>query len=555
MKNSDYLIQYVKESPKSYLIVAICVTIVGMLEFVGITSLLPAVSILLGEDEPNLPKRILVLIEDLGPKIVILIYLCAVIIQTSLTYFSEVYFLKKMGDWRTNLSLDYVKNLLNANFYDIRKLMPGEAEIIITRNVGFAVRNRHKTALFISDSIIAFFYSTIALFISPQAFILFFLLGLIYGLINRKFLSLRVGYAKKSSQGYLNAAKMLSEYINDFRGLQTANKKLLSKLMKHKLSFAGSNQVSNDVINVGIKSASQPVMLLLLIVGVAMSKIIFLINNGEILIMLYLFYRAAPKLISIARGYGEIIQDSPVDLTPEIILWKNRSRKLIKAINISKKKNEVFLKKVSFTHNKKPLLDKIDMKINAGELVVLMGKSGSGKSTLLDLICGYITPHQGKISLLGIDPASIKFENLLLPDVSLLRTESIVISGTLISNIAFLEENPDSSRVLELLNKVGLQEIISSDGLYTVIESKGANLSAGQRQRLLIARALYKSPKLLILDEPTSNLDAVTEKDINKLLVSLKRKIIVIIVSHRKELIQNADSVYKLENQKLNLVS
>ena len=67
MKNSDYLIQYVKESPKSYLIVAICVTIVGMLEFVGITSLLPAVSILLGEDEPNLPKRILVLIEDLGP--------------------------------------------------------------------------------------------------------------------------------------------------------------------------------------------------------------------------------------------------------------------------------------------------------------------------------------------------------------------------------------------------------------------------------------------------------------------------------------------------------
>ena len=177
MKNSDYLIQYVKESPKSYLIVAICVTIVGMLEFVGITSLLPAVSILLGEDEPNLPKRILVLIEDLGPKIVILIYLCAVIIQTSLTYFSEVYFLKKMGDWRTNLSLDYVKNLLNANFYDIRKLMPGEAEIIITRNVGFAVRNRHKTALFIADSIIAFFYSTIALFISPQAFILFFFIA------------------------------------------------------------------------------------------------------------------------------------------------------------------------------------------------------------------------------------------------------------------------------------------------------------------------------------------------------------------------------------------
>ncbi len=551
MKHRDYLIGYVRENPRTYLVVALLGTLIGLFEFVGIAFLLPAVTIVLGEAPVGVPTVVLSVLDKVGLPIVISAYFAAVLLQAWIAYASEAYFLKEMAKWRTKLSVDYVRNVLQADFFASRDLKPGEAEIIITRNVGYAVRNRHRTALFLTDSILAIFYSLIALVVSPHAFVLFIMLGAIYALLHRRLTGLRVAYSKRSGLQYLKAAQLVSEYLHDFRGLQTANKSRLEQAVRHELEMAGRAQEANDIINAGIRLSSQPIMLLMVAAGVAISKILFAISNAQILMMLYVFYRAAPKLIALARGYGEIIQDSPVDITPEILRWHDRRRQLPEGSEGSIGPAGIAFRGVDFLHEGKLILKDVNMDVRPGELVALVGRSGSGKSTLLDLLCGFTRPQVGEIRVWGQDPAGIRYEDWLMPSVSLLRPESVLITGSVASNIALLEEAPDRERIAGLVQRVGLEDILGQYGLDTPIQARGDNLSAGQRQRLLLARALYKSPALLILDEPTSNLDVRTEHDINQLLASLKGSITMVVVSHRGKLLKEADRIYRIEGQTL----
>ena len=132
--------------------------------------------------------------------------------------------------------------------------------------------------------------------------------------------------------------------------------------------------------------------------------------------------------------------------------------------------------------------------------------------------------------------------------IGLLRPESVVVSGTWVENVAFLTDDSDVKRVEQLLRDVGLLDHVRLHpaGIHAPIAARGGNLSAGQRQRLLLARMLYRDPELLILDEPTSNLDSGTELFIHQLLFSLRKERTIIVVSHRDALLQHADRVYEV---------
>ena len=546
MNNLNHLLNYFRESPKTYLTVVLIATVAGLFELIGITSILPAISLYLGESNINIPTFLNDLIEMIGIEMILVLFIVVIIIQTCLFYISESYFLKKMGVWRTNLTLEYIDNLLESDFKFINKLKPGEAETIITKNVGYAVRNRHKTAMFLSNLTLTFFYLTIAIYFSPLVFFLFFLLGFFYMILNRLFLKLRVFHSSESNSRYFKAAQILSENLSDFRGIQASNKKQLKNILNESLKKASEHHVKNDVINAGINLIGQPTLILMLFIGIFISKYLLNIENTEILVMIYIFYRAAPKLILISKGYGEIIQDSPVDLTPEILKWKRRRRSNLIDKKLNFDSTKIIAENLSFSHGNKIILNKINFTINKGDLFLIRGKSGSGKSTLLDLICGFIKPSKGSINVFGLTPSISKYENYLLPFVSILREETNIIEGTLADNISYLNETQNKYRIRDLIFKVGLEEIYSNEGINLIIKSKGSNLSAGQRQRLLLARALYKKPKLLILDEPTSNLDIRNENQINNLLISLKSELTIIMISHSSLIFKDADQVYDI---------
>ena len=557
MKSNNYLLLkgYIQEDPKVYGRVVVFSLLIGFFEFVGVSFLMPVISLFLGEPVTGVPVFVESLVLNVVPFILVVLFLFMVLFQSGLNILNEFFFVSAMARWRTSLSMDYVKNILDADFRYYNQLNPGEMEVMITRNIGFAMKIRHRTAVFLSENILALFYIGIALYISIYTFFLFLMVGLIYYLINRHTLHLRMEYSLIAKEKYIKSSQHISEYFSDIRTLLSYPKHFFMTKVSAELIGAADAQRKTDKINVFVKHIHQPVMLLLIFCAIGFSKSWLELENAKILVMLYIFYRAAPKMIEVAKGYGEIIGDSPSDVTPEIIKWKELAR-LNPGVVLPETDYSIEIIGGRVCFGDEILLDDLDFSIPNCSLNVIVGKSGSGKSTLLDVLCGFrkIT-EGGELRIGGLDSGELDFEQFLQKHVALVKPESVIVSGSIAENIAYLSDTIDREQIELLVTQLKLDDFLDErKGIDTYIDARGANLSAGQRQRIVIARALYKQPTLLLLDEPTSNLDRKTEQDVNNLIAELKGKITMLIVSHREGILSLADSVYKVEEKRMNRV-
>ena len=186
------------------------------------------------------------------------------------------------------------------------------------------------------------------------------------------------------------------------------------------------------------------------------------------------------------------------------------------------------LEKVCFSYDteiKKEVLHDVSLTVNEGDFVGLTGKSGAGKTTLVDMILGLLPPTKGTYS---IDGNIITAHNQLAPFFGYVSQNPCIITGTVAENVIFGRE-PNAEQVERVLKMAQLDEFRSD--MY--LAENGKNISGGQKQRIAIARALYGNPKLLILDEATASLDALTEEKISNVIASLKGKCTVIAIAHR----------------------
>ncbi len=191
-------------------------------------------------------------------------------------------------------------------------------------------------------------------------------------------------------------------------------------------------------------------------------------------------------------------------------------------------RNQLRLEKVCFsydTENKKEVLHDVCLTVNEGDFIGLTGKSGAGKTTLMDMILGLLPPTKGTYS---VDGNIITAHNQLAPFFGYVSQNPCIITETVAENVIFGRE-PNAEQVERVLKMAQLDEF--QPDMY--LAENGKNISGGQKQRIAIARALYGNPKLLILDEATASLDALTEEKISNVIASLKGKCTVIAIAHR----------------------
>jgi len=203
----------------------------------------------------------------------------------------------------------------------------------------------------------------------------------------------------------------------------------------------------------------------------------------------------------------------------------------------------------SYNRNEKKILKNVNIKITKNNVTGLFGDSGSGKTTLLNLICYLIKPTSGKI-FVDDEPVENLFKSYQ-KTIGYVSQKVHLIDDTIINNILLGQDNDAFNNELfdQILKKTGLDNVINnfSLGKYTKIGERGERLSGGQQQRIGIARALYKEPSILILDEATSNLDEKSEKQIFESLKVFKNNMTIIIVSHKKSIMELCDKVFKVE--------
>lgn len=205
---------------------------------------------------------------------------------------------------------------------------------------------------------------------------------------------------------------------------------------------------------------------------------------------------------------------------------------------------------VCFSYGKKEIFRKLNLQIHKGQAIAIIGSSGIGKSTFADLLLGLLEPQSGYIKIdnnivSGIDKSIWGYvpQNIYLRDASIKE------------NVAFgeNEDNIDEDKVLKALSNANALEYINNleDGINTIVGDRGIQLSGGQIQRIGIARALYRSPKVLIMDESTSALDSDTESCIMRTIDNLHGNITLIIIAHRISTIKSCDIIYEIKNGEL----
>ncbi|MEY2671775.1 MAG: hypothetical protein RL687_192 [Candidatus Parcubacteria bacterium] len=209
-------------------------------------------------------------------------------------------------------------------------------------------------------------------------------------------------------------------------------------------------------------------------------------------------------------------------------------------------------KQVKFQHkmaNTEALKD-VSFDVQRGETIAFVGPSGAGKTTLVKLLVGLYNPAGGKISYNGIQSADIDL-NELRTQIGFVTQDTQLFAGTIRENLLFVNPNATDEMCLDALNKSACDGLLSraEKGLDTVIGENGVKVSGGEKQRISIARALLRKPKLLIFDEATSSLDSLTEEEISKTIQSVSESSnhITVLIAHRLSTIMHADRIYVLE--------
>jgi subfamily B ATP-binding cassette protein MsbA len=211
-------------------------------------------------------------------------------------------------------------------------------------------------------------------------------------------------------------------------------------------------------------------------------------------------------------------------------------------------------KNVSFTYpgQEQPALTDINLPIQAGETIALVGMSGGGKTSLVNLVPRFYEPNSGQILLDGASLADISLKSLRR-QIAMVSQNVILFDDTIAANIAYGDPTPDAARIAYAIQAAHLQEVVNemSEGSNTMIGDNGMRLSGGQRQRLAIARAIYKNAPVLILDEATSALDSESERAVQAALDELMQGRTTLVIAHRLSTIERASRIVVLVEGKI----
>lgn len=268
---------------------------------------------------------------------------------------------------------------------------------------------------------------------------------------------------------------------------------------------------------------------------------------------LYLGFMIAPivQMSNIGSQLTEAF--AGLDRTEEIMNTPLEADDNLRTLSLAKIKGNMVFDRVSFSYEEgKEVVKEVSFEASAGSVTALVGTSGSGKTTIAGLAATFLTPDSGSIYLDGNDLATVTLDSFRA-QLGVVLQDDFLFEGTIRENILFPRPDASEERLLQAVHAAHVQEFTDrfEDGLETLIGERGVKLSGGQRQRIAIARAILADPRILILDEATSNLDTESETLIQASLKDLMKGRTTFVIAHRLSTIRQADQILVIEQGKI----
>lgn len=242
-----------------------------------------------------------------------------------------------------------------------------------------------------------------------------------------------------------------------------------------------------------------------------------------------------------------------LDRTQELMEMEEEDNPAVRTRHLKKIVGDVVFENVSFSYEEsKEVIHEVSFEAPRGSVTALVGSSGSGKSTIAGLAATFLNPSDGKITVDGIDLSAVNLGSFR-SQLGVVLQDDFLYEGTIRENIMFANAEATEEQLKKAVNGAYVNEFTDKfdDGLETVIGERGVKLSGGQRQRISIARALLANPRIIILDEATSNLDTESESYIQKSLSELMKDRTTFVIAHRLSTIQQANQILVVEDGRI----
>lgn len=559
--NLKILYQGFKEYKKQiFILMALGVVSAGT-EGIGINALIPLFSFITGGEGGDdfvskaIKAAFVFLHIEFRLKYLLVLICLLFILKAFFSVLCEYIRIKITADYEINTRNGLFKKFLRANWTYLLKQKLGHLETVLLTNVQTSSNILSYISSFVIIFTSLFIYILIAVNISLHiTLISLFLSGIIFFVFRPLMKIIRLISYKQEK---LN--REISHHINEnILGLKTV--KVMSTgakvaaIARENFENIKKIQIKTNLMQSVIGALMQPISIIFVIILFAFAYKSPDFNLAAFAAVIY--------LIKQIFSYMEALQKKILSFHSVIPYYKNiveyENQAVAHAETNSGKSDFLFIdrfefKKVSFSYNDgKAILSDIDFTIKKGEMAGLIGPSGAGKTTLVDLILRLFEPTRGEIILDGKNIKEISLDEWR-KKIGYVSQDIFLINGTIENNIKFYNDDITEKELIEAARMANIYDFIeaSPDKFNTVIGERGIELSAGQRQRIAIARVLARKPELLIFDEATSALDNESEIKIQKVIENLKGKITVFVIAHRLSTIINSDSLLVLENGRI----
>lgn len=359
------------------------------------------------------------------------------------------------------------------------------------------------------------------------------------------------------ARGKINAevTGRLTETLNGIRVIKGFNAEEQEKKVFEKGVEELYQNVKKSLTATAFMTSSSTFLLGLASAGIMGMGGYFIMNNtmtyGEFVsFTLFLGFMIAPivQMSNIGSQLTEAF--AGLDRTQELMSIPEENDLEIRCLKLNKIEGNVSFKNISFSYDDKTeVLHAISFVAPKGSVTALVGSSGSGKSTIAGLATAFLNPNSGQVLIDGIDLSKVDLKSFR-SQLGVVLQDDFLYEGTIRENILFPRPEATEKELLEAVKGAYVNEFTDrfEDGLNTLIGERGVKLSGGQRQRISIARALLAKPKIVILDEATSNLDTQSEAFIQKSLAVLMKDRTTFVIAHRLSTIQKADQILVIED-------
>jgi ATP-binding cassette subfamily C protein len=306
-----------------------------------------------------------------------------------------------------------------------------------------------------------------------------------------------------------------------------------------------------------LTALQEPMLAIMVGIGFFLGVTVLKMPMAELVVMLFMLARVVSYLSKGQKAYQlVVVQESAYWSLVKSIDAANEQREPVGGTRTVQLSRQFALEDVRYSHDgSRWILDGVSLVVPARGLTLIIGPSGSGKTTLLDLIVGLRQPESGQISIDGVPLPEIDLRSWRR-QIGYVPQESVMVDESVAHNLTLGEDIPEE-RIREALRAADALQFVEAmpQGLQTHVGQGGSRLSGGQRQRLAIARALIHEPRLLILDEATSNLDPEAQDAIVETVAHLKSRMAVLAVAHQEKLVRVADQVLRVADGELTQVS